>query len=281
MYLDETGVVRNKLVKTTSGHDALDAGTLLVADAMRFQPAMNRDQPTAVWVSQWLTFEPTPSAPSTSRSDRPTFIPFDTNPVLQNAGEVQRALQEAYPRDLRDAGVGGRVEIWLYIDEPGVVANQQLKTSSGVDALDRAAAEVVKVMRFEPAKNRREATAVWISQWLTFEVVGSTAREQDDGAPPADRPLKITDFVVTGVVGDVDQDGGGVLYVRPRTALDPTALDPMIVIDGVIQADDVAFSELGALDIEHVEVVKGDAAIERYGEAARNGVVHITTKKNE
>ncbi|WP_420463934.1 TonB family protein [Candidatus Palauibacter sp.] len=278
VYIDETGVVRNKLVKTTSGHDALDAGTLLVADAMRFQPAMNRDQPTAVWVSQWLTFEPTPSAPSTSRSDRPQFVPFDTNPVLQNAGEVQRALQEAYPRDFRDRGVGGRIEIWLYIDESGIVANQELKTSSGADALDEAASEVVTEMRFEPAKNRGQATAVWISQWITFEVVGSTAREQDGASSPADRPLKITDFVVTGVVGDVDQDGEADVILRPGTR---GTMDPLIVIDGVTQADDVAFSDLGALDIEHVEVIKGSLAIESYGEAGKNGVIQITTKKKE
>ena len=278
VYLDETGVVRNKLVKTTSGHDALDAGTLLVADAMRFQPAMNRDQPTAVWVSQWLTFEPTPSAPSTSRSDRPTFIPFDTNPVLQNAGEVQRALQEAYPRDLRDRGVGGRIEIWLYIDESGVVANQEMKTSSDVDALDGAAMEVVEVMRFEPAKNQDQPTAVWISQWLTFEVVGSTAREQDGASSPADRPFTVSDILVTGVVKDLDHDGVAEVILVPGAVDEP---GPLIVIDGVIQSNDVALSDLEALDIDNVEVIKGTLAIESYGEAGRNGVIHITTKKKE
>ena len=278
VYIDETGVVRNKLVKTTSGHDALDAGTLLVADAMRFQPAMNRDQPTAVWVSQWLTFEPTPSAPSTSRSDRPTFIPFDTNPVLQNAGEVQRALQEAYPRDLRDRGVGGRIEIWLYIDESGVVANQEMKTSSDVDALDGAAMEVVEVMRFEPAKNQDQPTAVWISQWLTFEVVGSTAREQDGASSPADRPFTVSDILVTGVVKDLDHDGVAEVILVPGAVDEP---GPLIVIDGVIQSNDVALSDLEALDIDNVEVIKGTLAIESYGEAGRNGVIHITTKKKE
>ena len=278
VYLDETGVVRNKLVKTTSGHDALDAGTLLVADAMRFQPAMNRDQPTAVWVSQWLTFEPTPSAPSTSRSDRPQFVPFDTNPVLPNAGEVQRALQELYPRDFRDRGVGGRIEIWLYIDESGIVANQELKTSSGADALDEAAMEVVEVMRFEPAKNQDQPTAVWISQWLTFEVVGSTAREQDGASSPADRPFTVSDILVTGVVKDLDHDGVAEVILVPGAVDEP---GPLIVIDGVIQSNDVALSDLEALDIDNVEVIKGTLAIESYGEAGRNGVIHITTKKKE
>ena len=202
VYIDETGVVRRSVIKTASDYDALDRAAMQVVDVMRFQPAMNRDQPTAVWVSQWIGFQAEPTAaraPSsgTAESGRPTFIPFDTHPVLRNPAEVQTALQEAYPRDLRDAGVGGRIEIWLYIDESGVVANQQMKTSSGVDAPDRAAMEVVKVMRFEPAKNRGQVTDAWVSQWVTFQ---SDAREQDGGPPAADRPLKISDFVVTGVV---------------------------------------------------------------------------------
>ena len=290
VYIDETGVVRNKLIKTPSAHEALDVAATEVAEVMRFQPAMNRDQPTPVWVSQWIMFQVAPApvetpASGTSQADRPSFIPFDTNPVLQNAGEVQRALQDAYPRDVRDRGVGGRVELWLYVDESGIVANQQLKTSSGLDALDRGAAEVAEVMRFEPAKNRGEETAAWISQWFTFQVL------EGRGPPAPPQQLTINDFVVTGVVvSDVDQDGEADVLVRHGTPIIVVdgeiqgraageTLDPLIVIDGVIQSEEVGMSNLQALDIEHVEVLKGSLAREKYGEAAKNGVVEITTKK--
>ncbi len=36
--------------------------------------------------------------------------------------------------------------------------------------------------------------------------------------------------------------------------------------------------DLRALDIDHVEIIKGSAAIELYGEQASNGVIEITTK---
>ncbi|WP_419943093.1 TonB family protein [Candidatus Palauibacter sp.] len=283
VFIDETGVVRRSVIKTMSGIDALNRAAMEVVHVMRFQPAMNRDQPTAVWVSQWIVFQAEPAADraessSTAESDRLTFVAFDANPVLQNAGEVQRALQEAYPLDLRDRGVGGRAEIWLYIDESGVVANQEMKTSSGVDALDRGAMEVVKVMRFEPAKNRGQPTAVWISQWVTFQVVGSTAREQDGASSPADRPFTVSDIPVTGVVKDLDHDGVAEVILVPGAVDEP---GPLIVIDGVIQSNDVALSDLEALDIDNVEVIKGSLAIESYGEAGRNGVIHITTKKKE
>lgn len=70
-----------------------------------------------------------------------------------------------------DAGIGGRVELWLYVDLSGAVVNHELKTSSGNGALDRAAAEVVEQMRFRPASNQDQPTAVWVSQWLSFQVM--------------------------------------------------------------------------------------------------------------
>jgi len=110
-------------------------------------------------------------AEGVSQADRPTFVAFDTPPVMQNGGEIQQLLQTVYPRSLKDAGIGGRVELWLYVDLSGAVANYELKTTSGNDALDRAAAEVVAQMRFRPARNRGEPTAVWVSQWVTFQVI--------------------------------------------------------------------------------------------------------------
>jgi len=86
-------------------------------------------------------------------------------------GEIQQILQRAYPSDLMNAGTGGRVEMWLYVDLSGAVANHELKTSSGNEALDRAAAEVVQQMRFRPASNQGEPTAVWVSQWVSFHVI--------------------------------------------------------------------------------------------------------------
>lgn len=106
-----------------------------------------------------------------SASDRPSFIPYDTPPALRNRDEVTQLLQRYYPRNLKDAGIGGRVELWLYVTERGVVEKSQVKTSSGNVQLDEAAQRVAAEMRFTPAKNRDKVTAVWVSQWVTFEVI--------------------------------------------------------------------------------------------------------------
>ena len=65
------------------------------------------------------------------------------------------------------------------------------------------------------------------------------------------------------------------------SGLDASMLDaemePLIVVDGVIE-EAREMEELRALDIERIDVIKGEAAIEAYGDRGRNGVVRITTK---
>ncbi len=43
-------------VNTPSGYPALDEAAQRVARMMRFSPALNRDQPVAVWVQIPITF---------------------------------------------------------------------------------------------------------------------------------------------------------------------------------------------------------------------------------
>ena len=111
---------------------------------------------------------PAPAAPDPS--DRPTLIPYDTAPAMLNQAEVLRVLEREYPRTLKDAGIEGRVELWIYVSEQGVPERFEIKTSSGNPLLDEAAGQVVPAMRFSPAMNRDKVTAVWVSQWVTFQV---------------------------------------------------------------------------------------------------------------
>jgi len=176
--------------------------------------------------------------------ERPSFIPFDTPPVLTNVEVVRAALEDEYPADLRDGGVGGRVELWLFIDESGTVGKSQVKTSSGNAQLDDAASTVAESMTFRPAINRDQSTPVWVSQWITFEPAADRASEKH----------------------------------RPDGEADATADEPVIIVDGVIQPDDASLADLRALDIDQVEVIKGEAATELYGDWARDGVILIATK---
>jgi len=54
--IDEEGVVKQTLVKTGSGHEALDRAALKVAEVIVFTPALNRDKRVQVWISLPITF---------------------------------------------------------------------------------------------------------------------------------------------------------------------------------------------------------------------------------
>ena len=82
--------------------------------------------------------EPASEAP-TEVSEKPAWTPRDVEPYYTNKEELQRALVREYPALLRDAGIGGTVVVWFFIDEAGEVQKAQLKTSSGHTALDEAA----------------------------------------------------------------------------------------------------------------------------------------------
>jgi protein TonB len=113
---------------------------------------------------------PPPEEIATDISSAPTFTPFTVAPGLLNLAEVQRALTREYPTVLRDSGIGGRVEVWFFIDEEGRVQQTQVNQSSGYEALDQAALNVAEVYRFSPALNRENRVQVWVSLPITFQV---------------------------------------------------------------------------------------------------------------
>jgi len=115
-------------------------------------------------------FDTDPDSPGSDLLDGPTFTPFTVAPTLVNMTEVQQALVREYPTRLRDAGIGGRVLLWFFIDEGGLVRRTLINQSSGQPELDQAALNVANVYRFSPAMNRENAVPVWVALPLTFAV---------------------------------------------------------------------------------------------------------------
>jgi TonB family protein len=54
-YVDVKGAVLKTVIKDSSGYPSMDAAAAQVVQQMRFKPAINRDQPIAVWISQKVT----------------------------------------------------------------------------------------------------------------------------------------------------------------------------------------------------------------------------------
>jgi protein TonB len=115
---------------------------------------------------------PPPSLRQNTLSDlaaAPTFTPYTLRPEIKNRAEVAAALSREYPPLLRDAGIGGTVLVWIFIDETGSVVRTQVHTTSGQLALDQAALKVADIIQFTPALNRDKRVPVWISLPILFE----------------------------------------------------------------------------------------------------------------
>ena len=114
---------------------------------------------------------PRPTGPrGTDLSAAPTFTPMTVVPEILNRAEIVRALTRLYPAILRDAGIGGTVEVWFFISEEGTVLDSRVSFPSAHEQLNEAALNVANVFRFSPAMNRERVVPVWIQLPITFEV---------------------------------------------------------------------------------------------------------------
>jgi TonB family protein len=125
--------------------------------------SVDRDVPTADAV-------PPVSEAKADLPDAPTFTPFTVAPGILNRPEVVKAMEREYPPLLRNAGIGGTVRVYFFIDAEGRVQKSLIDRSSGHEALDEAARRVAGVFRFTPALNRDEPVPAWVSFPITFQV---------------------------------------------------------------------------------------------------------------
>ncbi len=141
-----------------SSPDAPDVDALEV-DIALLEPATSGPIPITSSSALPATGDPT---------QRPSFIPYDVPPKLENPSEIQRLLERVYPSQMRDASIEGTVILWIFVDEQGAVQKMEVKESSGYEAMDEAALSTAEKMRFTPAMNRDKATPVWLAQPITF-----------------------------------------------------------------------------------------------------------------
>ena len=162
VYVDEKGNAFPYLTMKSSGAEALDSLAFRVVRRARFHPALLANADVGLWV-------PLPVSLRASTSGRPTFTPYTKKPELQNRAAVQSAMVRFYPPALRERGIGGTALMWVLVNEHGEVENVHLKETSGDTLLDRAAEEVVRVMRFSAAMNRNERVKVWVQLPIVFK----------------------------------------------------------------------------------------------------------------
>jgi TonB family protein len=98
-------------------------------------------------------------------------------PRAQNAAAFTAALQQAYPPALRDAGVGGTVQVSFVVGTDGRVADVRL-----VDASDSAFAaptvQAISVLQFSPAQVGGRSVAVRVDQPITWRAQAAPGEEE-------------------------------------------------------------------------------------------------------
>jgi outer membrane receptor for ferrienterochelin and colicin len=111
----------------------------------------------------------------------------------------------------------------------------------------------------------------------SIEVVKGVAAVQRYGAAAADGVILIrlkSEFARTQA-GAAERATRDVL-VTPGVQ----SLAPLVIVDGVIVPRSI-MDTLSPQDIERIEVIKGPAAAEQFGERGRAGVIQITTRKRQ
>jgi len=68
-------------------------------------------------------------------------------------------------------------------------------------------------------------------------------------------------------------------FIRARTSVNVSLGEGMLVVlDGVVVPSSDGLRQLDPQSIRSIEIVKGPAAHKRYGDAARNGAIYISTR---
>jgi TonB family protein len=173
LFVDEHGQPRDARIVKSSGRPGFDSLALAALRIARFEPALVAGKPLGVWVPLPIEVsykglaERAPDG--RPRPDGPHFTPYTVKPELLNRNDVAKALVRNYPPQLRSAGIGGKVLLWMFVDQNGQTAKTQVRTSSGNTELDSAALAVARSMRWSPARNGDEVAAVWIMVPIVFK----------------------------------------------------------------------------------------------------------------
>ena len=85
-----------------------------------------------------------------------------------------------------------------------------------------------------------------------------------------------TDSIFNGSATWISDDDSNIKFIISKKK----ETKPFIVIDGKISSNLEALNEINLNEIESINILKEEAAIKKYGEELKKGVIEIITKKN-
>ena len=173
-----------------------------------------------------------------------------------------------YPAEAEKAGTQGRVIVTFVVEKDGSISNAKVVKS--IDPLlDAEALRVINSMpNWNPGKQNGELMRVKYTVPITFRLQGNESQEYNVSLRYHDESKAINQLGETVVVGYGD---------RPLTQL-AESRHPLVVVDDKT-IDSEKLKDIDPKTIDHMEVLKSEEAVKKYGDKAKNGVIVITTKK--
>jgi TonB family protein len=148
-----------------STHPELAPAAVRAMRTARFHPAESAGAPVPFTLELPVRF----SLPEGEADGGARTAEWDEAPELANAGEMVEAIDAAYPRPLRDAGIRARVQVRLRVSETGEVTEATATSASHPEA-GAAAERALLRARFRPARKDGVPIAVHVDLPIVFEV---------------------------------------------------------------------------------------------------------------
>ena len=171
-----------------------------------------------------------------------------------------------YPKEAEDKCLQGRVIATFVVEKDGSITNAKIVKS--IDpALDAEALRVINGMpNWIPGKQNGEPVRVKYTVPVTFRLQGGANI-------PADKEKYANSLAETVVVGYGNGNVAKGLWTSGENA-------PYIVVDGQ-PIDGAKLKDIDPKTIESMDILKDKAAIDKYGEKAKHGVIIINTKNKK
>ena len=184
--------------------------------------------------------------------------PFDVVEQMPQFSGGMKALMDylstniSYPKEAHKKEIQGRVLVRFVVEKEGSISNAEVVKS--VDPLlDAEALRVISSMpNWIPGKQNGKAVRVKYTIPITFNLDGDITDNKDAVLKAAS-----TNKIMIGKEHANEH--------------------PLIIVDGVEAGSD-ALKKIAPNDIERIEVLKDQAAIDKYGEKAKDGALIITMK---
>ena len=113
---------------------------------------------------------PEPSGGVAAAEEGPTAaLLYDENPTLENSSRARRLVRDHFQREFENTRIEGTVQVGLFIDAEGNVDSTRVDVTSGNERLDEEALIVARGVKFNPAKNRGNPVAVWVTWMISYD----------------------------------------------------------------------------------------------------------------